>query len=150
MSGHHPTIDPQEAVQQGLWELMRSDARIMSLVDDVLDSEPELSERRYPYISIPDLESVPDGTHDDPGRRVTARIHTRVKGDVRSRNERVDNKVGERLVALLDNGEHTLNPYVQGHKVWMVKHVSSRTVDEDQRSVRHRVDRVNIWTSNKP
>lgn len=143
------TLDPQDAVQYGLWELLRSDGQVMALVDGVYDAEPELNARQYPYISIPDLESVPDGTHDDPGRRITARIHTRVKGDVRGQNTRVDNKVGSRIVSLLDHGHATLNPYVAGHKVWMVRHVSSRTVDEDRRSVRHRVDRVNIWTSNR-
>lgn len=144
------TMDPHEAVQYGLWKLLRADAQIMALVDEVLDAEPELNARRYPYISVPDMESVPFGTHDDPGRRITARIHTRVKGDVRGQNTRVDNRVGERIMELLDHGHAVLNPYVPDYRVWMIHHKMARTVDEDQRTVRHRVDRLDIYTSNNP
>jgi hypothetical protein len=142
------TVDPAQAVQSGLWELLRSDPEVMQTVMDVLDEMPELNARQYPFVVVPELTSIPDGTHDDPGRRVTARIHTFARGDVRGRNSRPDNTVGARLVALLDHAHKTLDPHVAGHTVWMVRHMESRKVPDADRSVRHRVDRVDIWTSN--
>lgn len=142
------TVDPAQAVQTGLWSLLRADPVIMQTVRDVLDEMPELNARQYPFVAIPDPSSVPDGTHDDPGRHVTARIHTLVQGDVRARNTRPENTIGARLVALLDHGHMALDPHVIGHKVWMVHHTESRKLNELDRSVRHRVDVVDIWVSN--
>lgn len=142
------TVDPSQAVQTGLWELLRSDPEIMQTVTDVLDEIPDVKARQYPFIAIPDLSSVPDGTHDDPGRRLTARIHTYARGDVRDRNERPENTVGARIVALLDRAHRTLDPFVAGHTIWMVRHIESRKVNDLDRSVRHRVDTVDIWSTN--
>lgn len=121
---------------------------MMQTVRDVLDEMPELNSRQYPFVAIPDLTSEPDGTHDDPGRRVRARIHTYARGDVRDRNSRPENTVGARIMALLDHGHKTLDPHVTGHTIWMVRHVESRKVNDLDRTVRHRVDVVDIWTSN--
>lgn len=142
------TTDPAQAVQTGLWECLRSDPEIMQTVTDVLDELPELNSRQYPFITVPEVSSVPDGTHDDPGRRITATIHTYTRGDVRARNVRLDNVIGARIMALLDHGHSTLDPFVVGHRVWMIHHEQSRKVPEGDRSVRHRIDRVSIWTSN--
>lgn len=142
------TTDPAQAVQTGLWSLLRADPAVMQTVRDVLDEIPELNARQYPFIAIPDPVSVPDGTHDDPGRRVTARIHTYVQGDVRARNTRPENTVGARIMALLDHQHTALDAHVAGHAVWMVRHIESRKVNDQDRSVRHRVDVVDIWISN--
>lgn len=140
------TLDPEQAVQTGLWELLRSDPAIMQTVTDVLDEDPELRARQYPYVSVPDVTSTPDDVHDRPGRRVVARIHTRARGDVRARNERPENLIGARIVALLDHGHRTLNPFVSGHTVWMVHIDETRKLPDADRSVRHRMDTVSIWT----
>jgi len=142
------TIDPTQAVQTGIANLLRSDSETMQYVSVVLDEIPELNARQYPFIAIPDLTSVFDGTHDDPGRRVTARIHTYVRGDVRDGNSRLDNNIGARIMALLDRAHNTLDPFVEGHTVWMTRHRESRKVNDQDRSVRHRVDTVDIWTTN--
>lgn len=143
------TSDPAEAVQAGLWSLLRSDAAVMQTVRDVLDEVPEVNSRQYPFVVVPELTSEPDGTHDDPGRRVRARIHTYARGDVRDRNSRPENAVGARVMALLDHGHKTLDPHVTGHTIWMVRHIESRKVPDADRSVRHRLDVVDIWTSQK-
>jgi hypothetical protein len=144
------TIDPTEAVQRGVLDLLRSDPQINRLISSVLDEMPEKKSAAYPFLAVPDLTSVPDGTHDDPGYRVTVRIHTFVRGDVRERNTRVDNEVGARIIALLDHGHRTLDPFVQGHSVWMIRHEEARKVAvPEDRTVRHRIDRVSVWTSQK-
>jgi hypothetical protein len=120
----------------------------MQTVRDVLDEVPEVKSRQYPFVTVPDLSSTPDGTHDDPGRVVRARIHTYARGDVRERNSRPENVVGARIMALLDHGHKTLDPHVTGHTIWMVKHIESRKVADSDRSVRHRVDVVDIWATN--
>jgi hypothetical protein len=142
------TVDPSQAVQAGLWSLLRADSVVMQTVRDVLDEMPDLRARQYPFVVVPETASTPDGTHDDPGRVVRARIHTYAHGDVRDRNTRPENTIGARIVALLDHGHAALDPHVASHTVWMVRHVESRKVNDLDRSVRHRVDVVDIWTSN--
>lgn len=141
------TIDPTLAVQIGLRELFLSDPEITQYITGVLDEVPDVAARQYPFIVIPDLQSTPDGTHDDPGRRVTARIQTLVRGDVDVPAKRLDHLIGARIVALLDHGHKTLDPFVVGSTVWMVQHLESRKMPDADRSVRRRMDRVDIWTS---
>jgi hypothetical protein len=141
------TIEPALAVQIGLQELFQSDPEIQQYVTSILDEVPDMAARKYPFIAIPDLTSVPDGTHDDPGRRFTARIQTLVRGDVDDPSKRLDNLIGARIVALLDHGHKTLDPFVAGSTVWMVQHLESRKMPDADRSVRRRMDRVDIWTS---
>lgn len=141
------TIDPTRAVQRGLFALFQSDAEITQYITGVLDEVPDVAARQYPFIVVPDLMSVPDGTHDDPGRRITARIQTLVRGDVDVPATRLDNLIGARIVALLDHGHRTLDPFVEGSTVWMVQHLESRKMPDADRTVRRRMDRVDIWTS---
>lgn len=141
------TIDPTLAVQTGLQNLFLSDPEIQQYITGVLDEVPDVAARQYPFIVIPDLQSMPDGTHDDPGRRVTARIQTLVRGDVDVPATRLDHLIGARIVALLDHGHKTLDPFVAGSTVWMVQHLESRKMPDADRSVRRRLDRVDIWTS---
>lgn len=143
------TIDPSLAVQVGLRNLFQSDAEIMQYVTGILDEVPDAAARKYPFIVIPDLMSVPDGTHDDPGRMVTARIQILARGDVNDPDVQLHNKIGARIVALLDHGHKTLDPFVTGSTVWMVRHMESRKMPDADRSVRRRMDRVDIFTSQK-
>ena len=143
------TVDPTQAVQTGVWALLSSDPQIKQTITNVLDEMPELSARDYPFIAIPDATSTFDGTHDDPGRKVRLRIHTYTKGDARPLNYRPENLVGARIMELLDRGQHlAFDPYVEGHTVWMIRHIESRKMPGNDRSVRHRVDTVDIWVSN--
>ncbi|MEU4386575.1 hypothetical protein [Promicromonospora sp. NPDC023805] len=141
------TIDPAGAVQVGLRDLFQSDPEIQQYISGVLDEVPDVAARQYPFIVIPDLTSVPDGTHDDPGRKVTARIQTLARGDVDVQEARLDNLIGARIVALLDHGHKTLDPFVKGATIWMVRHVESRKMPDADRTVRRRLDRVDIFTS---
>lgn len=143
------TIDPTLAVQIGLRNLFQSDPEITQYITGVLDEVPDVASRQYPFIVIPDLISVPDGTHDDPGRHITARIQTLVRGDVDVPESRLDHLIGARIVALLDHGHATLDPFVTGSTVWMVQHQESRKMPDADRTVRRRMDRVDIWTSQK-
>jgi hypothetical protein len=141
------TLDPSGAVQNGLRDLFLSDPEITQYVTSVLDEVPDLAARKYPFIVIPDLMSIPDGTHDDPGRMVTARIQTFVRGDVDVPADRLDHLIGARITALLDHGHATLDPFVTGATVWMVRHVEARKMPDADRSVRRRMDRIDIFTS---
>lgn len=141
------TLDPTLAVQIGLRNLFLSDPEIQQYITGVLDEVPDVAARQYPFIVIPDLMSIPDGTHDDPGRAVTARIQTLVRGDVDNPDARLDHLIGARIVTLLDHKHATLDPFVTGYTVWMVRHMESRKIPDADRSVRRRLDRVDIWTS---
>jgi hypothetical protein len=143
------TIDPSGPVQNGLRDLFQSDPEIQQYVTGILDEVPDMAARKYPFIVIPDLMSIPDGTHDDPGRMVTARIQTFVRGDVDVPATRLDHLIGARIVALLDHGHATLDPFVAGSTVWMVRHVESRKMADGDRTVRRRLDRIDIFTSQK-
>lgn len=142
-----PTVvDPAEVVQLGLWTLLRNDAELMALgVTDVYDHDPE--PRPYPYVSIPDPISTPDSTHDRHGRAVVVRVHTWARGWLRERNERLDNHIGVRVVALLDHRNDDLDPLVDGHTVWMVHHEQTMHVPDPDREIRHRVDRFRVHIS---
>lgn len=140
------TIDPAQEVHTAIWETLRGDSQINSFVNDVLDSEPD--QHNYPTIVVPDPISLPDNTHDSIGRKITFRIHTRARGDVRGRNVRVDNTVGARVVALLEHQHKNLNTLVSGHTVYMIHHEETRQIPNPiDRSVRHRVDRLSVWTT---
>jgi hypothetical protein len=139
------TVDPAQEMQTAIWEILRSDAQIMTYVTDVLDADPD--QHNYPDIVVPDPISIPNNTHDSVGRKITVRIHTRVRGDVRDRNQRIENIIGGRIIAILDHQHRVLDTFVDGHKVWMVHHEEGRQVPEKDRSVRHRIDRISVWTS---
>lgn len=139
------TVDPTQAVRYGIWRMLRADADLMSVAADVVDDEPD--RRNYPLVIVPDPISIPENTHDNPGRQVTVRVHTWTRGHVRAENTRDENTIGARIVALLDHQHQALDPYVEGHTVWMVRHQETRHVPEADRSMRHRIDRVSVWTS---
>jgi hypothetical protein len=140
------TNDPSEAVQLGIWQVLKNDPALTALVRHVLDAEPDAQD--YPYVVVDELSSVFDGTHDDPGRRVEVAIHTYVQGEVRGRNERLDNKIGARIMELTDRAHRELDPFVADHTVWMTRHLTNRRVPEADRLTRHRVDIVRVWTTN--
>lgn len=139
------TIDPTDALQLGIWRTLKTDPTVSSLMSAVLDAEPE--RQSFPYVVVDAITSIDDSTHDNPGRRVDIGVHTWVKGDVRGRHERPDNVVGARVVSLFDRAHKTLNPLVEGHKVWMTRVVESRRVPDTDRTLRHRLDTVRVWTS---
>lgn len=139
-------VDPAEAVQLGVWTLLRNDHALMALgITDVYDHDPE--PRPYPYVSVPDASSVPDSTHDRHGRAVTVQVHTWARGWLRGRNERPENAVGARVVALLDHQHEALDAVVSGHEVWMIRHERTQHVQDPDREIRHRIDQLTVFTS---
>src|SRR3546814_10516505 len=113
------TVDPAYAVQNGLRDLFMSDPEIQQYVTGVLDEVPDVAARQYPFIVIPDLTSIPDGTHDDPGRHITARIQGLARRDVNHPSSPVNNLIGARIVALPHHDHATLDTFVTGSPVWM-------------------------------
>src|SRR3546814_19691453 len=57
-------------------------------------------------------------------------------------SSQVHNLIGARIVALLDHGHATLDPFVTGATVWMAHHLESRKMPDADRTVRRRMDRV--------
>lgn len=142
-----PTVvDPAEAIQLGLWTLLRNDPELMALgITDVFDREPE--PKPYPYVAIPDANATPDSDHGRHGRATVVNIHTWVRGWLRERNERLDNRIGARIIALVDHQIEALDAVVDGHTVYMVRHERTMTVPDPDREIRHRVDRLRIHTA---
>lgn len=133
--------DPADALQAGLFALLGGDATLAGLVSGVYDGVPE--DKEPAWVTIGDVQSLPDGVHGREGRQTAATIHTWTRGDGYSPT----NAIGARIVALLWHRHADLDPLVAGHKVWKVEHEFSQTLGDPEPHIRHRVDRFRIWTS---
>lgn len=135
------TVDAATAVQVGLRALLRADPELTDLIAGrVFDEPPEATSGAY--VLVQQVRAMPGGSHSRPGAVVTVVLET--WAPVRSNLD--INRVGARLVALLDNGEARLDPHVAGHRVWMVKHRFSQTLRAPDRTLRGREDRLEIST----
>ena len=137
-----PTVDPTDAVQVGIRTLLLADTALGLLIGDgVWDEPPE--DTTFPYVHIGEATSIVDGTHSGQGRQVVPTLHSWAK----ARSARPVNEIGARLVAVLDLQEAALNAATSGVTVWMVKHEFSQTLRDPDRTIRHRIDRFRIYTS---
>lgn len=137
--------DPVTAIQDGLVNLLVSDAEIGQYVTGVLTEMPDAASSHYPCIVVADLTSAPDGTHDDPGRVTTVRIQVLARGDLNDRN--IALRVAARVVALTDSQHSALDAFVSGHTVWMIRHIETRRIPSDPQTRRMMVQ-IDIWTTN--
>lgn len=137
------TIDPVQAVQVGIRAVLLADDTLTDIIGErsVWDEPPE--DERMPYVHIGEATSIIDGTHGGQGRQVTETVHSWAK----ARSASAVNEIGERLVALLDMQEATLDAATPGVTVWMVRHEFSQTLRDPNREIRHRIDRFRIYTS---
>ena len=133
--------DPADALQVGLFELLDGDATLGALVAGVFDDVPESAAR--PYVSIGEMTSTEDSVHGGPGRETAAVIHTWTD----AQSFRPGNQIAARVVELLARQHVALDALVDGHEVWRVEHEFSQTLRDPDPTVRHRVDRFRIWTS---
>ena len=134
-----PAVDPADAVQVGIYELLSGDVTLTALAA-VYDFVPENAEPDY--VVIGEMLSTPDGAHGSHGRQTSAVLHTWT----RANSHRPGNAIGARIVALLNRGDAALDPLVDGHTVWMVEHEFAQTLIDPEPGIRHRVDRFRIWT----
>ena len=134
-------VDPADDVQVGLFALLDGDTQLSSLVTGVFDDVPE--DQPHPYVVIGEALSTPANVHGRHGRQVVSTLHTWT----RARSHRPGNQIGARLVALLAQGQTVLDPFVDGHVVWMINHEFHQNLRDPNREIRHRVDRFRIWTS---
>lgn len=135
------TVDAATAVQVGIRALLQGDPQMRDLIGDrVYDEPPEAVAGRY--VLFQQVRATPGGSHSRPGAVVTVVLETWAP----ARSNLDVNRVGARLVALLDNGEARLDPHVAGHRVWMVKHRFEQTLRAPDRTLRGREDRFEIST----
>jgi hypothetical protein len=138
-----PTIDPLDAVQVGLRTLLLGDAALTALIGEssVWDEPPE--DEDFPYVHIGEATSILDGTHSGQGRQVAETLHSWDK----ARTARSVNRIGARLVAVLDLQAEAFDAVTSGVTVWMIRHEFSQTLRDPDRTIRHRIDRFRIYTS---
>ena len=138
-----PTIDPVQAVQIGQRALLLSDAILTGIIGarSVWDEPPE--DEEMPYVHIGEATSIPYGTHGGQGRQVASTLHSWAK----ARSAASVNSIGERLVYLLDHQHAALDAVTSGVTVWMVRHEFSQTLRDPDRTIRHRMDRFRIYTT---
>lgn len=138
-----PTVDPVDAVQVGMRTVLLATSGLVAIVGPtgVWDEPPE--DEPFPYVHIGECTTIPDGTHSGQGRQIAATLHSWA----RARSARAVNQIGEQLVAALDLQEATLNAATSGVTVWMVRHEFSQTLRDPDRTIRHRMDRFRIYTS---
>lgn len=133
-------VDPADALQVGLFQLLDGDLTLGALIAGVYDSVPEDAEPDY--VVIGEMLATPDGAHGSHGRQTSCVIHTWT----RAQSHRPGNAIGARIAALLSRREEDLDPLVTGHTVWMVEHEFSQTLTDPEPGIRHRVDRFRIRT----
>ena len=135
-------LDPTDALQLGIYQLLLADAALETLIDGrVYDGPPESASPAY--VVLGEIVATMDGVHGRDGRQTVATLHTWTA----SEGYRPANLIGSRLVALLGHGHQALDALVPGHRVWRSIHDFSQTLDDPEPGLRHRVDRFRIWTS---
>jgi len=137
-------VDPADALQEGMYDLLSGDVTLGDLVTGVYDGVPEditLGDGEG-YVVIGEMTAIPDGVHGKEGRQTGAVLHTWTRAE----SHRPGNVIGGRLVALLWHRHAALDPLVAGHTVWRVEHEFSQTLVDPEPGIRHRVDRFRIWT----
>lgn len=132
--------DPADELQEGIYELLSADATLTGLAG-IYDGPPE--NVSLPYVTIGEMMSTEDSTHDSHGRQTSAVLHTWTRAE----SNRPGNQIGARLVALLQRKEANLDPLVEGHKVWKIDHEFAQTLVDPEPGIRHRVDRFRIRTT---
>lgn len=138
-------VDPADALQVGIYELLTGDATLVAAVEGVYDGTPE-DESLAPgegYVVIGEIMATADGTHDGEGRQTSATLHTWTRAE----SHRPGNLIGAHLARLLWHQHVALDALVDGHKVWRVAHEFTQTLVDPEPGIRHRVDRFRIWTS---
>lgn len=137
-------VDPADALQVGIYELLSSDAALDALTLGVFDGVPE-GTTLLPdtgYVVIGEMTATPDGVHGKEGRQTSATLHTWTRAE----SHRQGNQIGAQVAALLTHQHAALDPLVAGHTVWRVEHEFSQTLVDPEPGIRHRVDRFRIWT----
>lgn len=137
------TVDPVQAVQVGLRALLLAQAPLTEIIgsNGVWDEPPE--DGPFPYVHIGEATSIVDGTHSGQGRQVSETLHSWGK----ARSAKAVNEIGALLVATLDLQAAALDAVTSGVTVWMVHHEFSQTLRDPDRTIRHRIDRFRIYTS---
>lgn len=138
-----PTIDPLNAVQIGMRTLLLANGTLTAIIGEssVWDEPPE--DEVMPYVHIGEATSIPYGTHGGQGRQVAETIHSWDK----ARSARRVNQIGGLVVATLDLQAAALDAVTSGVTVWMIHHEFSQTLRDPDRSIRHRIDRFRIYTT---
>ncbi len=132
-------VDPADALQAGLYELLSQDTDLAALAD-VYDYVPE--DTPMPYVVIGEMTSADDSAHGSPGKQTQATVHTWT----RSRGFQQANTIGGQIVALLAGQQADLDVLVDDHTVWAIRHELGQTLRDPDPEVRHRVDRFAIFT----
>ncbi len=132
-------VDPVDAVQKGVFDLLSGDAALALLVNGVVDGPTTLDPD---YVSIGEALSTPAGLVDREGRSVSVTLHTWTRGE----GFKKANDIGARLVALLWHRHADLDPLVVGHDVWRVVHEFHQNLVDPEPGLRHRIDRFRVWT----
>ena len=137
-------VDPADALQVGIYELLSGDATLDGLTLGVYDGVPEgvtLADDEG-YVTLGEMSSTPDGVHGKEGRQTAAVLHTWTRAE----SHRAGNQIGARVVALLWHRHVELDAVVTGHTVWRVDHEFSQTLVDPEPGIRHRVDHFRVWT----
>lgn len=137
-------VDPADALQVGIYELLDGDATLDGLTLGVYDGVPEdvTLGAGQGYVVVGEMTSIPDGVHGKEGRQTAATLHTWTRAE----SHRVGNQIGAQIVALLWHQHAALDAVVTGHTVWRVEHEFAQTLVDPEPGIRHRVDRFRVWT----
>lgn len=135
------TVDAATAWQSGVYARLTGDAPFMTLVTGVFDRVKETAAR--PYVTIGDLVAVPDNVYGRAGFQITHTLHTWTTAG----SNGPGNAIAAAHLALLDKQHEALDTLVAGHRVWKIRHDLARSLGDPDPTVRHRVDRYVINTT---
>jgi len=142
-----PVADPSIPVQRGIRSLLTADAELMAMVAGVWDEPPERIPDGAPaawvVFGTKQTTTDGDGVHGQHSRQVILALDTWT----RARSSLPGDRVAARIVALLARRPEALDPHVEGHTVWRIVWEDSLSLDDEDREMRHRIDRFRIWTA---
>ena len=136
--------ESQWDVQKSLYDVLRADSQITSLLkdgqDSVFDYVPTKSER--PYLVLGESIAEPFETQTETGLKMTVSLH--IYSGYRGMRE-----IKDIMRAVYDQLHHKSDFTITNQEVVMCRLVSSRVAVEDKGKTRHSVQRFEIMTEPK-
>ena len=136
--------ESQWDIQKALYDVLRADTQITSLLEDgqdsVFDYVPTKSER--PYLVLGDSVAEPFETQTERGLKITLSLH--IYSGYRGMRE-----IKDIMRAVYEQLHHKSDFAITNQEVVMCRLLSSRVSVEDKGKTRHSVQRFEIMTEPK-
>ena len=128
-------------IQTAIYDTLTADAQLDAVITGVHDEVP--TDTRFPYVTIGDASSTPEGAHDRFGARSSVTLH--VWSTYHGYKEALT--IVGHLMRLLDQQQAIT---VDGHHLVAIRHEQTVTMRDPDPDVRHAAVRFAIETEYTP